>query len=139
MSAWYSLSGSIRVRKCPEADKLVRPLLDRHGLNFNVETEELDGGELQITLSGCDEFTACDQAPDVLLRALAPHALEAAVFEGVYDYEPVEIIIAPPGEAGRIAMSHLRLGRIEPLLGELVAADRARLIDKLQAKREDTP
>ena len=132
MSAWYSLSGSIRVRRCPEADELVRQLLDRHGLNFNVETEELDSGELRITLSGCDEFTAFDQAPDTLLRALAPCALEAAVFEGVYDYEPVEIIIAPAGEAGRIAMSQLRLDQIRPLLGELVPGDRVRLIKQVQ-------
>jgi hypothetical protein len=120
------------VRRCPQADELVRQLLDRHGIEFNVETDELEGGELQIALCACDEFSACDQAPDVLLRALAPHALEAAVFEGVYDYDPVEIIIAPPGEAGRIAMSHLRLGQIEPLLEELVPDDRTRLIEQLQ-------
>jgi hypothetical protein len=54
------------------------------------------------------------------------------VFEGVYDYDPVKFIIAPPGEAGRIAMSRLWLDQIEPLLGELVSGDRARLIEQVQ-------
>jgi hypothetical protein len=139
VSAWYSLSGSIRVRQCPEADEIVRQFLDRHGVEFNVEADDLDNGEPRISLSGCDEFTACDQAPDVLLRALAPYALEAAVFEGVYDYDSVEIIIAPPGETGRVAMSQLRLHQIEPLLGELVPGDRARLIENLQALPAEGP
>jgi hypothetical protein len=75
----------------------------------------------------------------VLLRALAHYACEAAVFEGVYDYDPVEIIIALPGEAGRIAMSHLRLGQIEPLLEELVPDDRASLIEHVQALQAEGP
>jgi hypothetical protein len=133
MSTWYSLSGSIRVLQCPEAGEIVRQLLARHGVEFNIETEVLGNGGQRITVCGCDEFSASEQAPDALLRALAPHALEAAVFEGVYDYDPVEIIVAPPGEAGRIAMSRLRLHQIEPLLRELVPGDRARFIERLQA------
>ena len=132
MSSWFSLSGSIRVRRCPEAGRIFRKLRARHDPNFNVEVKELDSGELRIALCGCDEFAAGEPTPDVLLQSLAPYALEAAVFDGVDDYEPVQIIVAPPGEAGRVAMSRFRLDQIEPLLEELVPGDRVKLIEKLR-------
>jgi hypothetical protein len=49
MSAWYSLSGSIWVRQCPEAGEIVRQLVARHGVEFSIETEDLGNGELRIT------------------------------------------------------------------------------------------
>src|SRR5262249_44786587 len=127
------LSGSIRVRQCPEVEDILKKIRDHCSDDFGIEIDEIGAGELKITVAGCNEFTAGGALDlDELIQSLGPYALEAAVLSGVYDYEPGELIVAPPGEAGRIAMSRLRRDQIEPLLTELVAEDRDKLIEKLQ-------
>jgi hypothetical protein len=127
------VEGSIRVRDCPEVDAIIEKL-DALAEDFSIESQPLDHGELRVVAAGCQEVTAGTAGTlDGLLQELGPHALEAAVFNGINDYEPFEFIVAPPGEAGATAMSRLRLSQIEPLLGELVTEDRVKLIETLQA------
>jgi hypothetical protein len=42
------------------------------------------------------------------------------------------VVVAPSAEAGRVALSQSRLEEIDPLVDDLTAEDRARLVAKLQ-------
>ena len=68
-----------------------------------------------------------------LLCSLGPFASEGAVFSGDCDGQPWEVVVAPSEEAGRVALSQSRLEEIDPLVDDLTAEDRARLVAKLQA------
>ena len=67
-----------------------------------------------------------------LLESLGPYALVGAVFGGECDGQPWEVVVAPSEEAGRVALSQSRLEEIDPLVDDLTAEDRARLVAKLQ-------
>ena len=88
MSAWYLLSGSVRLRRCPEVDAILDELRDLRGDEFEVITAEAGPGAIELTFRGGSEFTdAGADELDALLGALGPHALEPAVFTGEYDGE----------------------------------------------------
>ncbi len=71
------------------------------------------------------------------LQALGPHAREVAVFRRDHDHDTCYVIVAPSTEAGRIALSRLRLQEFRLMLGDLVPDDRARLIEELREPPEE--
>jgi hypothetical protein len=134
MSAWYSLSGSIRLRECPEVRAILNQMQDHCGDDLRIDATETGSGELGITIEGCAEFPAGEAIKlDEMIQSLGLYALEAAIFSGVYDYDPCELVVAPPGDAGCTAMSRLRLDQIMPLIDDLSAEDRKRLAEGLHA------
>jgi hypothetical protein len=105
---------------------------------FEIATTEVGGGEIELTIDGC-----CDLTPNDMLRleeqlqALGPHAREGAIFRRDHDHDTCYVIVAPSVEAGRIALSRLRLEEFRLMLGDLVPDDRARLLEELQGLPED--
>jgi hypothetical protein len=88
LSAWYLLSGSVRLRRCPEVDAALDELRDLRGDEFEVSATGAGPGAIELTFRGGSEFTdAGADELDGLLRSLGPHALEPAVFTGDYDGE----------------------------------------------------
>ena len=56
-----------------------------------------------------------------------------------HDHDACDVIVAPNPEAGRIALSRLRLDEFRLMLGDLVPDDRARLLEELRGLPEDMP
>jgi hypothetical protein len=133
MSAWYSISGSLRIRRCPEVDAIaakIRELCDR---DFAVHLEPTDAEIAEFSIEGSGEFAAGGVLGlDELLEALGPYAVEAAVLTGKYENEPYELVVAPTPEAGATALSHHRLDQIKPMLRELTAQDCESLVTLLR-------
>jgi hypothetical protein len=88
LSAWYLLSGSVRLRRRPEVEAILDELRDIRGEEFEVVVREAGPGAIDVTFRGGSEFTddGADELDD-LLRSLGPHALEPAVIGGEYDGE----------------------------------------------------
>ena len=133
MSAWYFISGTVRVRRCREIAAVVAKIQSHCDQNFTValaaEDDEID----QFSIDGAGEFAAGGVLIlDELLLSLGPHALEAAVLTGEYENEPCELVVAPTAEAGAMALSHHRLNQIRPMLHELSAQDRESLVTLLR-------
>ena len=133
MSAWYSMNGTVRVRRCREVAAVVAKIQAHCDQNLTValaaEDDEID----QFSIEGAGEFAAGGVLIlDELLLSLGPYALEAAVLTGEYENEPCELVVAPTAEAGAIALSHHRLNQIRPMLQELNARDRHSLVELLQ-------
>ena len=133
MSAWYSMNGTVRVRRCREVAAVVAKIQAHCDQNFTValaaEDEEID----QFSIEGAGEFAAGGVLIlDELLLSLGPYALEAAVLTGEYENEPCELVVAPTAEAGAIALSHHRLNQIRSMLQELNAQDRESLVTLLR-------
>ena len=134
MSTWYSICGWIRVRKCAEVDDIIKQLGDRCGQGFEIDVSDVESDQLEICVEGGSFFPAgYVLGIEELLRSLGPFALEGAVFSGDCDGQPWEVVVAPSEEAGRVALSQSRLEEIDPLVDDLTAEDRARLVAKLQA------
>ena len=88
MCAWYQLSGTARLRRCPEVDAVLDELRDLKGDEFEVVTTDAGPGTIDLTFRGDAEFTAdgADEL-DERLASLGPYATEPAVFTGEYDGE----------------------------------------------------
>jgi hypothetical protein len=88
LCAWYQLSGTARLRRCPEVDAVLDELRDLKGDEFEVVTTDVDPGTIDLTFRGDSEFTdeGADEL-DAMLGSHGPHALEPAVFTGEYDGE----------------------------------------------------
>jgi hypothetical protein len=103
LSAWYLLSGSARLRRCPEVDAILDELRDLRGDEIEVTTTDAGPGAIDMTFRGGSEFT--DAEADVLdgmLQSLGRHALEPAVFTGEYDGE-LRVIPIDPADWSRPA------------------------------------
>jgi hypothetical protein len=66
MSAWYSLTGSIQVRKCPEAGAIIDRLKDHLDGGIEVDINESAPGVLEVSLGGGalvsgDDARDCDE------------------------------------------------------------------------------
>ena len=73
MSAWYLLSGSIRLRRCPEVEAILDELRDIRGDEFEVIAMPTVPGEIEVTFDGGSEFTDEGAAElDSMLRRSAP-------------------------------------------------------------------
>ena len=101
LSAWYLLSGSVRLRRRPEVESILDELRDIRGEEFEVVVCEAGPGAIDVTFRGGSEFTddGADELDD-LLRSLGPYALEPAVFTGEYDGELRVIAIDPADWSG---------------------------------------
>ena len=134
MSNWYTICGWVRVRKCAVVEHILGQLGDRFGEGIKIDVTAAEPDQLEISVEGGALFPkGYALGIEALLESLGPYSLEGAVFGGECDRQPWEIVIAPTEEAGRIALSQSRLEEIDGLVGDLTAADRARLIAQLQA------
>jgi hypothetical protein len=96
LCAWYLLSGSVRLRRCPEVDEILDELRDLRGDEFEVRVVAAGPGAIDVTFRGGSEFTddGADEL-DGMLRSLGPHALEPVVLTGEYDGEWRVVVIEP--------------------------------------------
>ena len=101
MSAWYSISGSVRVRRCPEVDAIAAKIREHCDRDFAVSLVPRDAEIDEFSIEGAGEFPLGGVLVlDELLESLGPYALEAAVLTGEYENEPCELVVAPTAEAG---------------------------------------
>ena len=125
MSAWYFISGTVRVRRCREIAAVVAKIQSHCDQNFTVALAAEDDEMDQFSIEGAAEFAAGGVLIlDELLLSLGPYALEAAVLTGEYENEPCELVIAPTPEAAFSALSRHRLEQIKPALRELTTEDK---------------
>jgi hypothetical protein len=137
MSIWYSICGWVRVRKCAEAEDIIKQLGERCGQSIKVDVSGDEPDQLEISVEGGSLFPkGYALGIEELLESLGPFALEGAVFGGDCDGQPWEVVVAPSEEAGRVALSQSRLEEIDPLVDDLTPEDRARLVAKLQSAGE---
>jgi hypothetical protein len=133
MSSWYTICGWVRVRKCAEVEDIIKKLQDRCGQGIEIAADDVESDQLEIGVEGGSLFaTGYVFGIEELLGSLGPYALVGAVFGGECDSQPWEVVVAPSEEAGRVALSQSRLEEIDPLVDDLTAEDRARLVAKLQ-------
>ena len=134
MSAWYSITGTFPVRRCPEVDAIAARIRAHCDRDFAVNLVPMDAEVDEFSIEGTGEFAAGGVLVlDELLESLGPYAVEATVLTGEYENEPCELVIAPTAEADAIALSHHRLNQIRPMLHELNAQDRHSLVDLLRS------
>jgi hypothetical protein len=96
LCAWYLISGTARLRRCPEVIAILDELRDLRGDEFEVTTTAGGPGTIELTFRGGSEFP--DEGADELdemLRSLGPHAIEPTVFTGEYDGKRRVIPIDP--------------------------------------------
>ena len=130
MSAWYSISGTVRVRRCPEVHAIAAKIRAHCDRDFAVNLVPMDAEVDEFSIEGTGEFAAGGVLVlDETLESLGPYAVEAAVLTGEYENEPYEL---PTTEAGATALSHHRLDQIKPMLRELTAQDRESLVTLLR-------
>ena len=65
MCGWYLLSGSVRLRRCPEIDAVLDELRDLRGDEFEVTTTDAGPGAIELTFRGGSEFTD-ERFPELL-------------------------------------------------------------------------
>ncbi len=88
MSAWYELSGTARLRRCPEVESILEELRDLRREEFKVVLADAGDGSIEVTFRGGSEFTdAGADELDGLLASLGRHAVEPAAFTGLFDDE----------------------------------------------------
>jgi hypothetical protein len=136
MSAWYSLSGSIRVSRCPEAGAIIDRLRDHRDGGIEVDVRESAPGVLEVSL-GDGALVSGDGARDCdeLIQSLGPHVVEPAIIETVYESESCELVVARSEVEAAETLSRHRVAQIEVLLREVTPEDRARLADQLRTSR----
>ena len=81
MSAWYSLSGSVRVRRCHEVEAIIAAIRSHCGRHFafDVDVIPVDSETDEFSIDGTAEFAAEGELKlDTLIDLLGPHALEGA-------------------------------------------------------------
>ncbi len=88
MCAWYLISGTARLRRCPEVASILDELRDLRGDEFEVLTADAGPDAIELTFRGGSEFTdAGADELDAILGSLGRYATEPAVFTGDYDGE----------------------------------------------------
>ena len=98
MSAWYSISGTVRVRRCPEVDAIAAKLRAHCDRDFAVNLVPMDAEVDDFSIEGTGEFAAGGVLVlDELLESLGPYAVEAAVLTGEYENEPPVTSTRPSG------------------------------------------
>jgi hypothetical protein len=136
MSAWYSLSGSIQVRQCPEAEAVIARLKDHRDGGIEVDVHESAPGVLAVSLGGGalisgDGARNCDE----LVQSLGPYVTEPAIVETVYESEACDLVVARSEAEAEETLSRHRVAQIELLLREVTPEDRAKLADRLRTSR----
>ena len=134
MSAWYSISGTVRVRRCPKSMQSPRRFERTVIVTSRSTSYQWMPRSTNFSIEGKGEFAAGGVLVlDETLESLGPYAVEAAVLTGEYENEPCELVVAPTTEAGATALSHHRLDQIKPMLRVLTAQDREPLVTLLRA------
>jgi hypothetical protein len=134
LSAFYAISGTVRVRKCPEAEAIIARLLDRDAGEIKIDVGEDAPGILAVSLEGGGSFSAGGVLEfDERLRSLGPYTVEPAILATVYDCEEGELVVARTEPEAREALSRHRLDQIDVLLRDVTPGDRASLADRLRA------
>lgn len=96
MCAWYLLSGSARLRRCPEVAAILNELRDLRGDEFEVIEAAAGPGTIELTFRGGSEFTdAGADELDAILGSLGRYATEPAVCTGEYDGELRVVLVDP--------------------------------------------
>jgi hypothetical protein len=130
----YFLTGSVRVRRCPEAEAILARLSGYRDLDFDVIVTEIEGGEVELTIDGCRDLDDRGmQRLEEQLQALALFARAGAIFRRIHDLDACDIVVAPSREAGQLALSRVVLEDCRLMIGSLVPEDRVRLAEELRA------
>lgn len=132
MGAWFSLNGSVKVRKCPEVDAIYDRLAGDEFFNeFNLDQEVYEDGSALVSISGGDKlpYSKCNELENTLME-LGPFTLEAGFLVGEYENDRCEIYIGPPEKQAE-ARSSLRLAQILEMTDQLTPKDRAMLKESL--------
>ena len=136
MSAFYEIYGTIRLRKCPEAEAMIARLQDDPVGEVEIEVNECDPDVLAVSLEGGGCFAAGGVLEyDERLQSLGPYVVEPAVLVTTYEGEEGELIVARTDAESREILSRYRVDQIEVLLRDVTPGDHAKLTDKLQAPR----
>lgn len=137
MDTAYFLTGSIRVRRCPETGAILARLGEYRDVDFDIAITEVAGGEVELVIDGCRELDLVGTLRlEEQLQALGPYCREAAVLQRHHELDVCHVIVAPSREAGRVALSRAVLVDCRLMIEALVPEDRARLAKELQAKVE---
>jgi hypothetical protein len=132
----YFLTGSVRVRECPETAAILVRVLAYRDVDFDITLTEPGGGEVELTIDGARELDDDRMIHlEGQLQALGPLAREAAIFRRHYGLDACDLIVAPSRDAGRLALSRVVLEDIRLSLAALVPEDRARLAGELRDPR----
>ena len=133
----YFLTGSIRVRRCPETGAILARLGEYRDVDFDITVTEVEGGEVELAIDGCRELDLAGTLRlEEQLQALGPYAREAAIFQRHHELDVCHLIVAPSREAGRVALSRVNLEDCRLLIETLVPEDRDRLAQELRADIE---
>jgi hypothetical protein len=135
VSAFYEVFGTIRVRKCPEAEAIIALLLDHDAGEIEIDVSECEPDMLEVSLEGGGSFAAGGVLEfDQLLQSLGPFTVEPTILDTSYDYENGELIVARSDEESRQTLSRRRLDQIDVLLREVTPEDWAKLVEKLEGR-----
>src|SRR5260370_922223 len=94
MSAFYEVYGTIRVRKCPEAEAIIARLLDYTAGEIEVDVNECDPEVLAVAFEGCGFFVAGSVLDyDAFVQSLGPYTVEPAVLVTTSENEEGELIV----------------------------------------------
>jgi hypothetical protein len=138
LSNWYSLSGRILLRRCPEVGAIVAQIRGLGTDGIGVVTKELGSNRTELTVQGHAELVEADvRKIERLIGSLGPYALDAEVFEGQFNHLPREVVVARPGDDGRVLLSAYRMQQVRDLIGDLVPDHRAWLIDLLREAKDN--
>ena len=58
MPAWYSISGTVRVRRCPEVDAIAAEIRAHCDRDFAVDLMAIDPEIVEFSINGAGEFAA---------------------------------------------------------------------------------
>lgn len=133
MESTCFLTGSVRVRECPEVAAILVRILAYRDVDFDVTLAEPVNGEVELAIDGARELDD-DRLIRLegLLQALGTQAREGAVFRRHHGLDSCDIVVAPTPESGRAALSRVVLEDIRIALNSLVPEDRARLAADLR-------
>jgi hypothetical protein len=132
MSAWYSLHGTVRVRASPVVDEITEKIRAHCDRDFAVSLAPVDPETSEFSIEGTGEFAAGGVLVlDELIMSLGPHSVQPAIFNGGYENEPCELMVAQTPQAAQTAMSRHRFDQIRQLLSELTVEDRKSLLTLL--------
>jgi hypothetical protein len=133
----YFLTGSVRVRPCPEVETILTRLREYRDVDFDITITEVEGGDIELTIDGCRELNLHGVLRlEEQLQALGPYAHEAAIFQRHHELDVCDVIVAPSREAGLVALSRRRLEECRLSLAAMIPEDRARLVEELRAGLE---
>jgi hypothetical protein len=135
LSAFYEVFGTIRFRKCPEAEAVIARLQEHDAGDIEIDVSEDDSGVLSVSIEGGGSFAAAGVLDfDQLLQSLGAYTMEPAILATTYDGEDGKLVVAGTEQAAREELSRHRLDQIDVLLREVTPEDRVKLAHGLRAR-----